>query len=252
MANTSTKTGADADLDAREALWRAIREGALQLAVHCTVSAAIGPGPSRRVHTLRSVPGDVPTWKLVEAISLLSILLVADRVDPGPITLFSKLGPVGFEEPDGLKYAWTQQQMSGERSNLGSRPDLVVTSSPDPPTSLNVVRIIDAKCVQKLGSQDVRGEFAKAHDLRVESYFIWTYYAPPRHLVDGARRFGLDLEQLGFDSPDRQVLIDDPQAILSRVCNTLKRARDSHRFATSLEEAAREATLKLPPPRRRS
>jgi hypothetical protein len=192
----------------------------------------------------------VKTWQLVEGISLLAILLRAERVSPGIVNLFSKFGPIRIEESGGERYVWAQEQMTGETSNLGSRPDLVVTSSADPPTSKNVVRVVDSKCVQKLGTQDVRGEFAKAYDLRVESYFIWTFYTPSARLKDGAKAFGLDLEQLGFDTPDRDDLVNQPMALLSHVSNALTQARDSHRFAKALDEAGREAMLKLPPPER--
>jgi hypothetical protein len=108
-----------------------------------------------------------------------------------------------------LRATCAQQQLRGDYSDLGGRPDLIVTSSPDPPTPINVVRVVEVRCSKQLGAQIVRAEFGKAHDLRVTSYVIWTFYSPPPRLKAGARGLGLDLEELGFDTARRQDLIVD-------------------------------------------
>lgn len=249
VVHATTSSNADADTDARKALWREICEAATQLAGHCTVSASTGRGNSRRIDASQPVPS-VFTWQLVEAISLLSILLRAEGVHSGSVNLFAKLGPVEIEEDGALRYVWAQQQLRGNFSDLGGRPDLVVTSSPDPPTPANVVRVVEVKCRRHLDAQVVRSEFGKAYDLRVGTYFIWTFYAPSARVKAGARGLNLDLEELGFDTPRRKDLITQPQALLSHVAHTLEQARRSHRFATALEDAGQEARRKLLPRRR--
>jgi hypothetical protein len=203
-----------------------------------------GPGTSRRIDASQPVPG-VHTWQLVEAISLLSILLRAESVHSRSVSLFTKVGPLRIEEEGAQRYLWTQPQLRGDFSDLIGRPDLVVTSSPDPPTPANTDRVVEVKSGRQLGAQLVRAEFGKAHDLRVTSYFIWTFYAASAHVKAGARRLGLNLEELGFDSPRRNDLITQPGALLSHVAHTLEQARQSHRFATALEDADQEARRKL-------
>ncbi|MGD1029261.1 hypothetical protein [Candidatus Binatus soli] len=249
MMQATTPGNADADIDARKALWREICEAATQLAGHCTVSVSIGHRTSGRIDASQPVPG-VRTWQLVEAISLLSILLRAESVHSGSVSLFAKAGPLKIEEDGVPRYVWAQQQLRGHYSDLGGRPDLIVTSSPDPPTPANVHRVVEVKSGRQLGAQVVRGEFGKAHDLRVTSYFIWAFYAPSAHVKAGARRLGLNLEELGFDSPRRKDLITQPHALLSHVAHTLEQARQSHRFATALEDADQEARRKLPSSKR--
>lgn len=249
MMHGTGSSNANADIDARKALWREICEAAAQLAGHCTVTTSNGRGASGRIEASQPIPS-VPTWQLVEGISLLSILLRANSVQSRSVSLFGKLGPLTIEEDGATRYVWAQQQLRGDYSDLGGRPDLIVTSSPDPPTPANVVRVVEVKCRKQLDAQVVRAEFGKAHDLRVTSYIIWTFYSPPPRVKAGARGLGLDLEELGFDTARRQDLITQPQALLSHVAHTLEQARRANRFVTALEDASQEAGLKLPPSRR--
>jgi hypothetical protein len=244
VVQATTSGNADADVDARKALWREICEAATQLAGHCTVSLSTGQGSSGRIDPSQPVP-DVHTWQLVEAISLVSILLRAESVYSRSVSLFTKVGPLRIEEDGVQRYLWAQPQLRGDYSDLTGRPDLVVTSSPDPPIPANVVRVVEVKCQKQLGAQVVRSEFGKAHDLRVTSYVIWTFYSPSPRVKTGARGLGLDLEELGFDTPRRKDLLTQPLALLSHVAHTLEQARQSHRFATALADADQEARRKL-------
>jgi hypothetical protein len=240
---------ADKDAAAKEALWREICEAAVQLASHCIVSSSALNAPPGRLDPKQPVP-DVPTWKLVEALSLLSILLRAGRVRAGLVNIFGKLGPLEIEEDGLARYVWAQPNLRGDYSDLGGRPDLVVTSSSDPPTPSNVLRVIEVKCSKQLGAQIVRAEFGKAHDLRVATYLIWTFYAASTRVKDGARGLGLDLVELGFDIPRGEDLIRQPGALLSHVAHVQEQARRSSSFLRALEDAGQEARRKLPLPSR--
>ena len=125
------------------------------------------------------------------------------------------------------------------------KPDLVVTLSNDLPEPQNTVRVIEAKCVRSLDTQTIRAEFGKAHDLRVATYFIWSFYSPSARLVAGARGLGLDLVALGFDTARRRDLITNTEALISHVSNALREARRAGRFAQALQDASREASVKL-------
>lgn len=69
-------TPADSDHQARFALWEAIRHAAERIAHSCSV---IGPAPDRGHISVRHIqsPPEVRTWQLLEALSLLSVLVKA-------------------------------------------------------------------------------------------------------------------------------------------------------------------------------
>jgi hypothetical protein len=233
---------ADQDSEARAALWRGI----------CVATDEV-----RRNFNIRSLRGfagkpvsggslpPVPTWQLVEAISLLSMILRCDSASANAVNLFGKTGPIEMQEDGATRYLWAQQPMRGESSTLGGKPDLVVTFSSDPPEPQNTVRVIEAKCVRALDTQTIRSEFGKAHDLRVAAYFIWTFYSASARLVAGARGLGLDIVALGFDTPKRHDLTTNTDALLSHVSNALLESRRAGRFAQALQDAGREARVKL-------
>jgi hypothetical protein len=67
------------DSEARSVLWREICEASVQIASRCSVYAPDGSGALLRVDAFLHCPA-VQTWQLVEALSLLSIILRADEV----------------------------------------------------------------------------------------------------------------------------------------------------------------------------
>jgi hypothetical protein len=83
----------------------------------------------------------VRTWRLVEALSLLGILIRADSVQTQAVTLFARTGPVEFVEDGEPRFLWVQQGAEAELSGLVGRPDLFVTSTPEHPTVRNIVRV---------------------------------------------------------------------------------------------------------------
>jgi hypothetical protein len=239
---------ADKDIEARAALWSAIRVASddvrhrFRVGSICTIDGS-------PIHSGSDVP-DVATWKLVEALSLLCVILRSENAAADVINIFGKTGPIEIKEEGILRQIWAQQTLQGERSALKGRPDLIVTSSREPPNPNNVTRIIEAKCLRNLGAQTVRSEFGKAYDLRVATYFIWSFYSPSPRVVAGARGLGIDLEALGFDTDRRADLIRDPNVLISRVAYPQEQARREQRFALALEEASQEARRKLLGPTR--
>jgi hypothetical protein len=191
----------------------------------------------------------VQTWKLVEALSLLTILIWAEEVHSGEVcNLFGRTGPIHFKEDGSDRYLWAQVLLAGVESALGGRPDLVVTSSPEVPTSATVLRVVECKCRKHLGAPDIRAEFGKAHDLRVTSYHIWSLITPAAGLVEGARRLGLDLSPLGFDTPLRAELTRKPENLVAHVGNTLSVSRKEMRFLKTLLENGQQVKSKIPIP----
>ncbi len=236
-------TGADSDLQARSALWRAICVAAEDVRHRFRIGAITGVGqPS--LHTLTNPP-DVATWQLVEALSLLGVILCAEEATASMVSVFGKSGPIEIVEEGVIRYLWAQHKIRGDWSALAGLPDLVVTSSADLPHSGNAVRIIEAKCVRSLGTHTIRAEFGKAYDLRVGAYLIWSFYTPPSRVIDGARGLGIDVEALGFDSSQRDNLLGSPEALISHVTHTQEQVRRTQRFASALGEAVDEARRKL-------
>lgn len=233
---------ADDDAEARNALWRAIVAATIEVRRDFNLGTVTALG--RELHHHSGAP-PVPTWKLVEAISLLGIIRLCDTALSEKVELLGKTGPIAITEEGSTRFIWAQQPMRGESSTLGGVPDLVVTLSSDSPHPDNTLRVIEAKCLRTLDTQTIRAEFGKAHDLRVASYFIWSFYSPSERMISGARGLGLDLMPLGFDSNYRSDLIASPELLVSHVSNALAEARKAGRFARALQDASREAQLKL-------
>lgn len=244
----SLPDSADNDVEARAALWRAICVASIDVRSRFKVGSIRGVDGAE-IRTGVGVP-DVATWRLVEALSLLGVILRSEDATAGVIHVLGKTGPIEIREDGVVRQLWSQQTLGGERSSLNARPDLIVTSSPEPPHPRNAIRIIEAKCVRSLGTQIVRSEFGKAHDLRVATYLIWSFYSPSSKVVAGAKGLGIDLEALGFDTDRRADLVGEPEVLISRVAYSQEQARKAQRFARALQEAGEQAGRKLlGPPR---
>lgn len=236
-----SSSAADSDGEARKALWQAICSAAAEVRRNFHINSIIGTnGELKPADTAPTVP----TWQFVEALSLLAIILRSDAASAEAINLFGKTGPIEIIEDGVTRYLWAQPLMRGD-SSLGGRPDLVVTISPRIPSPDTIVRVVEAKCVRGLDAQTIRAEFGKGHDLRVGSYFIWTYYTPSSRIIDGARGLGIDLVTLGFDTDWRRDLIASADALIAHVSNSLLESRRAGRFAQALLDGGREAHLKL-------
>jgi len=245
METKMTHKSYQTDPEAREALWHAVLKAADRLSGQCTAYVSLTPGKPVRVDSRMQLP-EVPAWRLVEALSLLAILLRADKVITGEIfNLLGKTGPLHFVEDGHNRFLWAQPSISGEESALGGRPDLIVTSSSGSPTAASLLRVVECKCRNDIGTHEVRGEFGKAHDLRVTSYLIWSYNTPKLRIVEGAKRLGLDLCALGFDTPQRESFIADPENLVAHVANTMHVSKTEQRFGKLFLAAEKEITAKM-------
>jgi len=245
MQTYSTTSSPNTDLEARKAIWMAICDASSKLAGHCTIYLSRSPSQETRISPKLPV-AEVQTWQLMEALCLLAILIKADKVNCGDVTnIFGKTGPFHFVEDGHDRYLWAQPTLSGQESELGGRPDLVVTSTPDKPMALTTLRVIECKCRKRLGTRDIRAEFGKAYDLRVTSYLIWSFTTPSPKIVEGAKRLGLDVEALGFDTARRADLIAMPEILVAHVANTLEVSRRGKRFAQTLIESGKDISNKM-------
>lgn len=234
----------DTDHEARTAIWRAICSGALQLRHYCAIFATPDGKPEGRIGDPQRVP-TVETWRLIEGLSLVATLLKGRPKTTQILNIFGKTGPIRFEENGRDVYLWGQPTLRGDLSSLEGRPDLLVSTTSDLPTSQTALRVIESKCDSRLGSAHIRAEFGKAFDLKINTYFIWTFYKPSQRLVNGAKELGIDLVELGLDSPRRRDLVTQPDALLSHAVNSLDLSRTQGAFGVKLLQAGRQAETKF-------
>ena len=237
-------TGAEADATERTSVWNAIRVAATTIRRAWGVRVFLESDTNREIADIITVP-PVPTWKLVEILSALAVLTTAQSVATRNLSnLISKTGPIEYLKDGRPSYLWTQPNMTGDESGLGGRPDIVITRTSGAPSHTNAIQIIESKCNRALGTPDIRGEFAKGFDLRVRSYFIWSFFSPSERLILGARKLGIDLTAIGFDTPARANLLI-PENLLLFVSEKIEASRTTGRFALLLEATADEVSRKL-------
>jgi hypothetical protein len=130
--------------------------------------------------------------------------------------------------------------MKGTRSGYEWRPDLVIANSEYAPTAENVTDIIECKHRRRLDAVTIRTEFAKAYDLKVESYLIWSYFEVSQAVLDGTDRLGIQVKTIGLGKKERGPFLD-PLVLSRHIAEGVREARERSRFATTLAQAASEA-----------
>lgn len=248
MTSEPTKETADQDIEARRAIWKTVCIAADDVRHRFRVNT-IYECERREARLTSNVPS-VATWQLIEALSLLCVMLRCDDASATTINLFGRTGPIEIHEDGAVRHLWTQQTLKGERSELNGRPDVIVTSTAEVPNPSNAVRIIEVKCVKQLDTPTIRAEFGKAYDLRVATYFIWSFFTPTARTIAGAKGLGIDLTALGFDTERRADLVKSPEALIAYVAQSQDLARRVQRFATALGDAGEETRRKFLGPAR--
>jgi hypothetical protein len=216
------------------AIWTAIRDAVTKLEFRYKISMKLAENQEYFSYNGMAVPV-VETWKLVEVLSLLMILLNADNVLAKNIgSIFGKIGPVRIIEDGKEQFLWSQSLMRANKSELGGRPDLIVTSSEEWPGQTNVQRVVECKAHQRLGTRTIRQEFGKAFDLMVRSYLIWSLNTPSNRIIEGAKRLGLDLVSLGFDTPRRIEFVKKPELLSEFISEKIEESKRNRQFAQML------------------
>ena len=192
------------------------------------------------------------TWNRVkghflELLCLLTTLsqMKSSRVGSEVHNLFSKIGPLEVTDEGMSKSIWTQQMVTGTNSGLMARPDILMTKPGVNVTTENVLSIIECKCVKKLTSSTIRAEFGKAHDLRVNSYTIVSYYNPSPKLIIGAKKLGIDLIPFKLHTKERDFFLRNPNDLVDSLSEDLLKSRKDMTFLKLLENVASEAKGKL-------
>ena len=192
------------------------------------------------------IPPAAKTWRLFETLCILSILNHADKIKFRIIpNLFNKFGPFEFIENDTQKFLWYQPQISKGIAGLKAIPDIVITDSQEQAKAQNILNIIECKHRLKIGAPVIRAEFGKAHDLRVLSYLIWTWRTPKNYVIQGAKKLGIDLIPVGFDSILRKEFIEQPHSFFIHVSGEIKRSKSENSFAITIKNTKEEIDDKL-------
>ena len=144
--------------------------------------------PSEATQLLNLALPPLKGWRLVEILCALTVLDRSEEIRGAEVRgIAGKVGPIEYQSSRGVRFLWTQPNMTEGRSGLTGRPDIIITDTPEKPSHQNAARIIECKGVRKLGAQTIRAEFAKSYDLRVESYSMWSYYGVSKKVIEGAR-----------------------------------------------------------------
>jgi hypothetical protein len=244
LDDDQNSAGADNDDRARKSLWNAIHVAARTIRRSWNVRTFLLPTDDLEITDTLQVP-TAPTWKLVEILSALAILTSAQDVRTKKVpNLVSKTGPIEYLKNGRSLFLWTQPNMIGEDTGLAGRPDIIITRTSERPTHANAVQIVECKCQQSLGAPHIRAEFAKGFDLKVRSYFIWSFFSPSQRLIEGAKGLGIDLTAIGFDTAARDDLLV-PERLLYFVSTKLEESSASENFASLIEATADQVSRKL-------
>lgn len=206
--------------------------------------------------TTRSNNAKLKAWtnnkgKFLELLCLLSTL---SKMKPSSgilelrNVLDKSMGPIPILDNGSNRHLWTQQTLSDTNSGLDARPDIVFATPDKFVTTRNVISIVECKCVRKINSKDIRAEFGKAHDLRISSYTIITYYDAGQRIVDAAKKLGIDIIPFRLHTRERDTYIRDPRQLVESLAEDLQRSREEKNFLGLLDTAADEARKKLLPP----
>lgn len=236
---------ADGDTAAKDTLWQAIQLLAHKLKADWNLDTYLQGKGSRRLDAPMVRP-DERLWKLVEILTVLTVLRDAERVNSSAVyNLIGRIPePVEFIRNGDSCYLWTQRAMGQSRSGFAGVPDITITSTAEVPSRANALDIIEVKS-GAISSRLIRQEFAKGFDLKVKSYCIWSYRQPTGEQIEGAHSLGIDLEPLGFDAPDdvRKTRLD-PQGLIAQFSRVLTEGRDFGRFEIMLAQSASESNDK--------
>ena len=98
------------DAEARAAIWKTICLAADDVRFRFAIKAILELG-DREIRSTSSVPG-VLTWQLVEALSLLCVIIRCDDAKANVVSVFGKMGPIELREDGVVRYLWAQQTPS--------------------------------------------------------------------------------------------------------------------------------------------
>lgn len=183
----------------------------------------------------------------LELLCLLSILSPTKPIEKCCTikNVFHSLGPIPIVEDGIVKNVWTQQTLSDTISGFNARPDIIIAQPSVQISSESIIDIIECKCVKNISSSAIRSEFGKAHDLRVNSYTIISYYDVDNSIIESSKKLGIKIIQFMLNTPERNSFIENPEELSSVLSEKIQQSRKEKDFLKMLESAASESKSKL-------
>ena len=185
----------------------------------------------------------IRAWSAASGPFLEALCLLADvakttsarTVTPVPtLQLFVPCGPIEVFTAGKHQFIWVQPTIVARRSRLNACPDILVTSQPTT-RHADIAGIRDCKCHRRLPSDELRKERGKASDLMVDAYVIVTYHTQSAKLVKGAAALGINVENLGLDTPEREEYVRGEKNLVVDLGRRLAGADEERRFQRTME-----------------
>ncbi len=182
-----------------------------------------------------------------ELLCLLSTLSSSEQIEQlhNIENVFQGVGPIPIVENSTIKNIWTQQTFSDTISGFNARPDIIITNPTEKASSDDIVDIIECKCVKNISSNTIRSEFGKAHDLRVNSYKIISYYDIDDATIEATQKLGIDIVPFPLNTQERDKYVENPHEIVRVLSESIHKSRKEKNFLRMLENAASESKSKL-------
>jgi hypothetical protein len=189
-------------------------------------------------------------WRTFKGIILEVLVLLSTLVKLRPVrnielpNAFSPSIPIPVDENGNPQFIWCQPSISDSTSGMLARPDIVIATSDQSLDEKTIISIVECKCRSQLNAQDIRKEFGKAYDLKVQSYTILSYYETPQRLKDAAKKLGIDLKDFGLGTDMRDEYLTGQRDLGHDLAETLEEARRAKSFVKTLQITAAAAVTK--------
>jgi hypothetical protein len=182
----------------------------------------------------------------VEILCLLSYLSKFQPTDSRVTSynIFQKVGPIPIIDDGKKRYLWYQPTVKETKTGMVARPDIVITDSEKEVNHKTIVNMTECKCREQITASDIRSEFGKAYDLRVDSFTVVVFYKISEHLKNAALQLGIELVELGLYTPDRQKYLSGEISLEQNLSLHLIDGYRKGFFSKKLTEAASIALSK--------
>lgn len=126
--------------------------------------------------------------------------------------------------------------MESFKSGLKAVPDIVITNASTRVTTSNILSIIECKCRETLGANDIRSEFGKAYDLGTSSYTLVSYNSVTNSLIDAGKELGIEIQVFSLNTPEREQFIRGERDVGEDMAQKLTASRKRRMFLTAIED----------------
>lgn len=192
---------------------------------------------TERKNHLRLLAWSSVKGRFLEGLCLMATLnRMSATVRSIDVDLFAQVGPLEVRDENQICFIWTQQSVESFKTGLKALPDIVITNTSTSVTTSNILSIIECKCRETLGANDIRGEFGKAYDLGSSSYILVSYNAVTKSLIDAGKELGIEIQVFSLNTPEREQFIRGERDVGADMAQKLALARKRRMFLTAIED----------------